>query len=178
MVEFTLSARDIRSLRKMDRETTIRKFESLRIGQSGGKAAPHKPLLILYAIGALLKDKRRLLPYSEIDERLGYLLSEFGSESSGEKAYVPFWRLQTDEIWEVTDANKIGLTSKGDPHVSDLVHYDVSGGFKVQVCNQFRMDTDFAFEIAQMMLDRHFSADLHAKVLYWTWIDCRGPRAN
>lgn len=162
----------------MDKESTIRKFESLRLGQSGKVTAPHKPLLILYAIGELLKGRPRLLPYREIDEHLGYLLSEFSSASSGEKAYVPFWRLQNDGIWEVTDADKIGLTDRNDPYLGDLIKLDVSGGFTEEVFTQFRTDSNFAFEIAQKMLDRHFSAQLHSKILYWTWADCRGPRAN
>lgn len=162
----------------MEREELVRRFQAIKVWKRHGVSAPHKPLLVLYAIGALLWGKSRLLPFTHIDEHLGFLLREFGSENSGENAYIPFWRLQRDQLWVVTDACKIRLTSKKDPYISDLIKYDVSGGFNVQIFSQLRTDSDFAFEIAQMMLDRHFSAQSHAKVLYWTWIKCMGPIAN
>ncbi len=62
----------------MDREAIIQKFERLRVWRNAGERAPHKPLLVLYAIGGLLRDGNHLLPYSEIDENLGNLLRELG----------------------------------------------------------------------------------------------------
>ena len=62
----------------MDREAIIQKFERLRVWRNAGERAPHKPLLVLYAIGELLRDGNHLLPYSEIDENLGNLLRELG----------------------------------------------------------------------------------------------------
>ena len=62
----------------MDRESLVQKFETLRVWQSGGVRAPHKPLLVLYAIGKLLRGEGRLIPYSEVDEKLGDLLRDFG----------------------------------------------------------------------------------------------------
>ncbi len=34
------------------------KFKHLTVWKRGGERAPHKPLLILYALGRLLRDKR------------------------------------------------------------------------------------------------------------------------
>ena len=53
--------------RQLDRKEITRKFESLRVWQRGDERAPHKPLLILYAIGRLLQGAQRLLPYSEVE---------------------------------------------------------------------------------------------------------------
>ena len=51
----------------MNREEIIQRFETLNIWSSGGQRAPHKPLLVLYAIGRLLRDGIRLIPYTEIE---------------------------------------------------------------------------------------------------------------
>lgn len=74
----------------MDRETIVRKFETLNLASKDGKRAPHKPLLVVYAIGELMRGKDRLLPYSEIDKVLGELLSEFGTWRSRHNTRYPF----------------------------------------------------------------------------------------
>ena len=63
----------------MDRELILQKFETLNLARKDGARAPHKPLLVICAIGELMRGKDRLLPYSEIDKTLGELLREFGA---------------------------------------------------------------------------------------------------
>ena len=95
----------------MDREQIIQKFETLRQWRSDGERAPHKPLLVLYAIGKLLSGEDRLISYTDdIEENLENLLKEFGPRRDSYNPQFPFWRLQNDGIWEVTDADKIGQT--------------------------------------------------------------------
>ena len=150
----------------MDRESIVQKFETLNQWRKDGTRAPHKPLLVLYAIGELLRGKSRLLPYSEIDENFGNLLSEFGPRRSKHGTQYPFWRLQNDEIWEVTDADKICLTSSKDAFKRDLVDYDVHGGFTEEVASQLRTDSALAIEVIRMMLDGHFPPEtLHDDIL-------------
>ena len=62
----------------MDRESVLGKFKTLNLWGRGETRAPHKPLLVILTIGELLRGKGRLLPYSEIDTKLGELLSEYG----------------------------------------------------------------------------------------------------
>ena len=38
----------------MDKEQILQRFETLRQWGSGGERAPHKPLLVLYAIGKIV----------------------------------------------------------------------------------------------------------------------------
>ena len=46
----------------MDRETMIQKFEALNLVKSDRERAPHKPRLVIYAIGELMRGKDRLIP--------------------------------------------------------------------------------------------------------------------
>ena len=63
----------------MDTESIIRKIEPLNLARKDGVRAPHMPLLVIHAIGELMRGKDRLIPYNEIDKTLGELLSEFGA---------------------------------------------------------------------------------------------------
>lgn len=58
----------------MDKEGIIQKFEQLRVWRNAGERAPHKPLLVLYAIGKLLRGESQPLPYSEVNEPLEHLI--------------------------------------------------------------------------------------------------------
>ena len=149
----------------MDRESILQKFETLNIWRKDGARAPHKPLLVLYAIGELLRGKDRLLPYSETDKNLEELLSEFGTWRSRRGTHYPFWRLKSDGIWEVTDADKIRLTSSGDALKGDLVDFDVHGGFTEEVASHLQTDSVLASEIIQRMLDGHFPPTWHEDIL-------------
>ena len=155
----------------MDRKEILEKFDQLRVWQNAGERAPHKPLLVLYAIGRLLRDRNRLVPYSEIDENLGHLLREFGPRQARYGTQYPFWRLQNDEIWEVSDADKIGQTTSGDALKNDLVRYDVSGGFPEEITHELRNDSKLAFEIVQALLNAHFPSSFHEDILQTVGIE-------
>lgn len=150
---------------KMNREAIIQKFEQLRVWRNSDERAPHKPLLVLYAIGELLRDGNRLLRYSEVDENLGNLLREFGPGRVNYGTQYPFWRLQNDGIWEISDADQVRQTASGDALKSDLVRYDVSGGFLEHIAHQLQNDSKLSFEIIQSLLDAHFPSSFHEDIL-------------
>ena len=149
----------------MDREEVIQKFESLRPWKRAGERAPHKPLLVLYAIRRLLRDEVRLISYSEIDEHLEKLLREFGPRRANYRTQYPFWRLQNDSVWEVTNAHKIVPNSGGDARKRDLIDYNVAGGFHEAIVEQLQNDSRLASEIIQSLLDAHFPSSIHEDIL-------------
>ena len=150
----------------MDREQILQKFETLRQWGSKGERAPHKPLLVLYAIGKLLRGEDRLISYiDDIEENLKNLLREFGPRRNNYYPHFPFWRLQNDGIWEVTDKEKIGLTDSKDAYVTDLRKYSVSGGFNETISEQLQNDSDLTVEIIHSLLDAHFPASFHEDIL-------------
>jgi putative restriction endonuclease len=149
----------------MDRELIIEKFDNIRIWRRGDERAPHKPLLILYAIGKLLRDGTRLVPYAEIDEGLGRLLQEFGRSQSTRGTEYPFWRLQGDGVWEVTNTENITPNTAGDASKTDLLESNVSGGFHEEITAQLQNDSTLSIEIVQMMLNKHFPDSIHSEIL-------------
>ena len=150
----------------MDREQILQRFETLRQWGSGEERAPHKPLLVLYAIGKLLRGEDRLISYADdIEENLKNLLREFGPRRNHYNPQFPFWRLQNDEIWEVSNADKIGLTPSGDAHITDLRNYNVTGGFNETISEQLQNDSELTFEIVHSLLNAHFPDSYHEDIL-------------
>ena len=150
----------------MNKEQILQKFETLRQWGSKGERAPHKPLLVLYAIGKLLRGEDRLISYTDdIEENLKNLLREFGPRRNTYYSHFPFWRLQNDGVWEVTNANNIRQTASGDAYVTDLRVNNVSGGFNETISEQLQNDSDLAVEIIQSLLDAHFPNSIHEDIL-------------
>ena len=150
----------------MNRERILQSFETLEQGQSEGRRAPHKPLLVLYAIGKLLRDEDRLISYTDdIEENLENLLREFGPRRDRNNPHYPFWRLQNDGIWEVTNADRIRLTDSGDPYITYLRNYNVSGGFNETVFDQLQNDSELVFEVIHKLLEKHFPPSIHEDIL-------------
>ena len=151
----------------MNREQILQKFENLRQWGSGGERAPHKPLLVLYAIGKLLRGEDRLISYTDdIEENLENLLREFGPRRDRYNPHFPFWRLQNDEIWEVSDADRIRQTDSGDAYITDLRNYNVSGGFPEEIAAQLKRDSDLVSEIIGRLLAAHFPGTYHEDILH------------
>ena len=87
-------------------------FEKIKFWQQGGQRAPHKALLILYALARLQQGAGRMISYLEIDNALRSLLIEFGPSRKSYHPEYPFWRLQNDNVWEVPAADTLS-TRKG-----------------------------------------------------------------
>ena len=151
---------------EINREQILQRFETLRQWGSGGERAPHKPLLVLYAIGKLLRGEDRLISYADdIEENLKNLLREFGPRRDHYNPQFPFWRLQNDGVWEVSDADQIRQTASGDAYITDLRNYNVSGGFNETISEQLQNDSELTFDIIQSLLDAHFPPSLHEDIL-------------
>jgi hypothetical protein len=68
-----------------------------------GRSAPHKPLLVLFALGRAQQGLVRLTPFAELESPLRTLMSAVGV-SSEDPLPDPYWRLQNDgDVWEVCD---------------------------------------------------------------------------
>lgn len=127
------------------------KFDDINMNKKDDYVAPHKPLLILYAIGKLRRDGIRMHSYTQIDKDLGILLKEFGSyETKGTQE--PFWRLQKDCVWYVTKAERISENDKGGVNKGDLKEHKTSGGFHEGIAKQLIDDNELVNRIIDMML--------------------------
>ena len=155
----------------MTREEIIKKFRKLNLWEREGERAPHKPLLVLYAIGKLLRGEDRL-GYADIEEDLRNLLKEFGPWRTNHRPQDPFWRLRNekDKVWEIPNEHKIqegkrkNGKSTGDARIEDLRRYGI-GGFPEPVAYQLQKDPRLAFEVVQNLLDSHFPFSYYEDIL-------------
>jgi putative restriction endonuclease len=78
------------------------RLASLRQHQRGGLRSPHKPLLVLLALGRLATAGSSELPWSIAETVLAELIAEFGPPSKTSRSQsvaYPFTRLRADGVW-------------------------------------------------------------------------------
>jgi putative restriction endonuclease len=123
-------------------------------------------LLVLYAIGRALRGEPRMIEYARIDSDLRKLLIEFGPRRKSYHPEFPFWHLQTDGLWELSDTrNLVKRTGSDSPTEITLLSNKVQGGFPAEVFDELSRNNGLAREIVQDLLDAHFPETIHRDIL-------------
>jgi putative restriction endonuclease len=149
----------------IDREDVLRRFDELTIWKQGDERAPHKPLLVLYALGRWQRGLVEVT-FREAEPHLKSLLQEFGPPRRSDHPEQPFWRLQRDGVWVVhTPAGLPLKTGDTIPRVGALRSPEVRAGFTGDVQAAFAADPGLVAGIAGRILDRHFPESLHQDIL-------------
>lgn len=142
-----LSARGMR----MAPEEVISLVDGITVHRRKDRRAPHKPLMLLYALGHL--DAGRLLPFAEIEGPMKNLLSRYGHPGdSRPRPEFPFWRLRNDGLWDIPEHASVTETESGDAHIRELRRLAVAGGFSPDVFDALRRDRKLVADVAQMLL--------------------------
>ena len=105
----------------MTAEAFFDKLTRLNVWKRGGERAPHKPLLLLLAMGRTVRGEARLACYSEIEKPLTGLLKHFGPPRQAHHPEFPFGRLVKDELWEIPEEASLRRTRSGDLLRSELI---------------------------------------------------------
>jgi putative restriction endonuclease len=150
----------------MDREALLCQFDQLNIWSRGGERAPHKPLLVLYALGRWSRGETTDIPFADVDRDLTPLLREFGPSRRSYHPEYPFWRLQNDGVWLVRASGPL-TTRQGhtDAKKSDLLAKNAAGCFSPDVQSAFRSDPALVSAIASRMLESQFPESIHSDIL-------------
>lgn len=72
-----------------------------------GARSPHKPLLVLLALGRLARTGSSAVPWVDARTELASLLEDFGPVSktgAAQAAAYPFTRLRSDGVWELDES--------------------------------------------------------------------------
>lgn len=142
-------------------------FSNIETWRLGDQRAPHKPLLLLYALARVQNaSEPRLARYEGYEPELEAFLRTFGNPSAVRtpRPYYPFWRLQNDDLWEIPQKEDIRVTASGDPHVEDL-RGKGEGGFPDWVFQELRTNPGLVIELAMHLLERAFPDSLHEMIL-------------
>ena len=137
-----------------------------------GERAPHKPLLILYALGQLLCEGKKHIRFAEFYDPFAHLLEEFGPPRKSYHPEYPFWHLRTDEIWEIDPQDGWRLKTGGSsPTKSELMRRNAVGSFPPEVRELFLSDPTLPSEVISLLLSNHFPQSIHEDILAAVHLD-------
>src|SRR4051794_31313913 len=138
----------------MDTEAILKRFDELSIWKQGDQRAPHKPLLVLYALGLWQRGQREVT-FRQAEPELVALLREFGPPRRSDHPEQPFWRLQRDGVWTVhAPAGLVLKTNDTIPRVGELRSPEVRAEFSPDVQSDLASDPGLAAAIATGVLER------------------------
>ncbi|MCT2347036.1 HNH endonuclease [Niallia taxi] len=144
----------------MNAEELKTKIQKLSIWKKGDQRAPHKPLLILYALGQMQADSERFISYEVTKVKLTELLREFGPIRKSYHPEEPFVRLKKDGIWMLDKE-----VNEKSPNNRQLINDHVSGDFTSEIFNLLYDNQSLMQEVSQVILDQHFPETLHEDLL-------------
>jgi len=107
----------------------LARLGSLHQHRQRGRRSPHKPLLVLLALGRLAATGSSELPWSSAEADLADLIAEFGPPSGtgrAQSAAYPFTRLRADGVWVLDQDVQMDL-------VRPLAEQHVTGRFEASV---------------------------------------------
>lgn len=145
----------------------------LNVWRRGDARAPHKPLLVLLALGRLSRGLYDV-PYIECEPQLAKLIREFGPSGSSPHPEYPFWRLQNDGVWAVeSDRPMRARASNSDPPRSELRSAGARGHLSQDILEQLRSNPCLIEQTAQRLLEAHFPQSLHDDIVNAIGLDTR-----
>jgi putative restriction endonuclease len=139
-------------------EDVLHRLTHLRQYTESGRRAPHKPLLVLLALAKLESHGTSSLDWSsEVRDRLGALLDEFGTSKSS-PAY-PFTRLRSDRVWQLS---REGIAND---NLADLNSAPVAGSFTPDVERALRDSPSLRHRVAHTLITQQFPDTLSTDIL-------------
>ena len=122
----------------LNAEQILSRVENLNTYRRGDRRAPHKPLLLLLAL-ARLKSGDYRIRFSEVAEQLRSLLNAYAPPvSARHQPELPYWHLQSDELWRVENAEGLPRQKGGFPKISAL--RETSAGFPDDIAHTLQSE--------------------------------------
>ena len=146
-------------------EEFLRRLSEVRIFRQRDHRAPHKPLLLLFALGRVAGGEDRLVSFQRVDQRLSELFRTFGSPRSKRRAVYPFARLRNDGLWEIPGFSALYVNRSGDLNARELRERGIRGGLPAEVYELLESNPWLISTAAQHLLAKHFSPSLHHEIL-------------
>lgn len=151
---------------KPDAKAFLDALEKIRVNTYMGRRAPHKPLLLLLALGRVLNGKERLVAYRDVQEPLTGLLKHYGPKRDHYHAFHPFWRLCNDEgLWEIPGFEDMPRGKDDRVNEGGLLENAARGGFPGPLHQVLKADRELVRKAAHQLLNEHFPQSLHESIL-------------
>jgi putative restriction endonuclease len=146
--------------------TLIQLIDGIRPWSQNGQRAPHKPLLLLLALGRHLNGEPEWVPFTEIESGLRELLTLFGPTRATYHPEYPFWRLANkDKLWELRNHSNVRTRmSNSDPPITELRRHQVCGRLPQWVQQAIDTAPENGLTAARHILEGHFPESLHRDI--------------
>lgn len=148
-------------------EQALERLASFRQYQRDGKRVPHKPLLVLMALGRLEDTGSSALPWSVAETQLAELIAEFGPPSRTalpQSAAYPFTRLRADGVWQIDH-------DVPDDRVGPLREHGVVGRLESELEQVLQRRPALARTAARHLVESHFPMTVALDVLTAVGLD-------
>lgn len=144
----------------------LARIASVRQWARRGERAPHKPLLLLYALGRLQRTGSTEMTYVEAEPALDELLRQFGPPARKTSPAYPFHHLQSDGLWTVTSPRGEDLGA----NVSRL-RRGATGRLSQKFEKALLNDARLVVLAARFLLDANFPESLHQDICSLVGLD-------
>jgi len=148
-----------------DRQRLLAAFGGLNVYSKGDRRAPHKPLLLLLALGRVQRGEPSTFEFNEATAALMPLLRRYAPPvKARHQPELPYWHLRSDGLWEVEGAAAMPLQKGNFPLMSALKAS--RGGLPANIDGLLRADPELAVRAAGILLEQHFPATLHESIAH------------
>jgi len=145
------------------RDQYLTAVHNLNVYRQGDRRAPHKPLLLLFAISKLVAGERSV-PFGEVEEALMPLLDAYApAVKSRHQPELPYWHLCSDGVWQVEGAEALPLQAGGFPRMHAL--RQTTGQLDAGFADYLKSDESFLSSVVDLVLEDHFPESLHGDIL-------------
>jgi putative restriction endonuclease len=144
-------------------------FLNINTWKSKGTRAPHKPLLLLIALGEIQRGNTGFIPYKNIEFKLKDLLIDFGPYRKNYYPNLPFTKLPNDKLWQLNKPTLID--TKIDYSSKFLREHHLAGKFPDEVTQQLIQNPELIRCLTESILEQNFPDTLHEDILNAVGID-------
>ena len=152
----------------------LERFQAIKTWKRGDQRAPHKPLLILLALGRLQRGEDRLVPFRDVEEPLDALLRRYGVTAGKQHPDNPFWYMRHDGLWEIPGADQLPKAKNRKRPVLGALR-EASGGFPTDIHSALIANPALVVQAAQAILDEHFPDTQHNHIATAVGLDLDMP---
>ena len=151
------------------RDEWLQRVRSIQSWQSGGLRAPHKPLLLLFALGHLQRSGNAAVAFSEAAGPLKGLLREYSPTGPALHPEYPFFYLQNDGLWQLDPP--ITVPPGRSPSAGRLRAAKAVGSLPAAFVEALRADPVLFGAVVRHLLDHNFEPSLHEDICALAGVD-------
>ncbi|MEO3856417.1 phosphorothioated DNA-binding restriction endonuclease [Acrocarpospora sp. B8E8] len=146
----------------------VERVLKIRKGRSSTGRAPHKPLLLLYALGHYQRQGDTPIAYSAAETALADLIREYAPPNASGPAY-PFHHLTNDDgLWVVRTAEGGGSPGRS---AKELIRSGAAGRLGPEMVAALGQDPGALSRVVHALLEDNFPDSLHEELCQAVGLD-------